>query len=277
MPIDLRTIEKAEKELLELETKYKELAADTALTAASMAPPPFGTVADVVSIGKSIWAGDWGGALLDVVGLIPIVGDGIKGVAKGTKIANKMGKVKKAIQIAKTKLARKKNLLSKNGIPNKRKVNTIVDSASTQKCPLKNKRRISKEIYDKLRKATPTQAIRDKINKGKVPPFPDEALSGMTVTKKLEADHIVSMDKITRLEGFGKLTKEEQLSVLNNENNFIGLSKSANTSKGSKSFKEWTMHKKSGTPVNRKFREKMIKAEEELEVSLKKQINDFLK
>jgi len=87
---DLAKIQKAEKELAQLEGVYAELATDASLTAASMAPPPAGTVADVVSIGRSLWKGDWGGALLDVVGIIPIVGDGIKGVTKGTKIANKM-------------------------------------------------------------------------------------------------------------------------------------------------------------------------------------------
>jgi len=79
-PAALAKIQKAEKELQQLETAYKELAADASLTAASMAPPPFGTAADVVSIGRSLWKGDWGGALLDVVGIIPIVGDAIKGV-----------------------------------------------------------------------------------------------------------------------------------------------------------------------------------------------------
>ncbi len=72
-------IQKAEKELQQLEMAYAELAADASLTAVSMAPPPFGTAADIVSLGRSLWKGDWGGALLDVVGIIPLVGDGIKG------------------------------------------------------------------------------------------------------------------------------------------------------------------------------------------------------
>ena len=62
----------------------------------------------------------------------------------------------------------------------------------------------------------------------------DFALSGKTITTPLEADHIVPMKKITCMDNFEKLTYEEQLEVLNYKDNFIGLSKSANTSKGSK-------------------------------------------
>lgn len=95
----------------QLDKVYQDIAADATLTAASMAPPPFGTAADVVSIGRSLWTGDWGGALLDTVGLIPVVGDGIKGVGKGTKIAAKLDKVADAIKAAKAVLARKKAAL----------------------------------------------------------------------------------------------------------------------------------------------------------------------
>uniref|UniRef100_UPI00403FA6B6 hypothetical protein n=1 Tax=Paenibacillus sp. FSL R5-0701 TaxID=2921654 RepID=UPI00403FA6B6 len=62
----------------------------------------------------------------------------------------------------------------------------------------------------------------------------DEAIPGKTFIGSLEADHIVPMNNITKMDGFGKLTKSQQLEVLNNPDNFIGLSKSANTSKQSK-------------------------------------------
>lgn len=66
----------------------------------------------------------------------------------------------------------------------------------------------------------------------------DPALQGLTIDKNLHADHIVSMNEITKMEGFGKLTQKQQLEILNNEKNFVGLSETANTSKGSKSFEE---------------------------------------
>jgi hypothetical protein len=115
------------------------------------------------------------------------------------------------------------------------------------------------------------------VNEGRIAPFPDEALPGFTVTGRLEADHIVSMDRITRMEGFDKLTFDQQLSVLNNPDNFIGLSRSANASKGSKTFSEWTIHKKSGTPVNPAFRERMIQVEKNLEIQLQREIDDLVK
>lgn len=104
-------IRPAEKELEQLTKHYGDLAADAALTAASMAPPPWGTAADVISVGKSLFSGDWGGALLDVVGLVPIAGDAIKGVGKGTKIAAKMNEVADTLKAVSTTLARQKQAL----------------------------------------------------------------------------------------------------------------------------------------------------------------------
>ena len=115
------------------------------------------------------------------------------------------------------------------------------------------------------------------VNKGIRLPMPDPALPGKTITSALEADHIVPMDKITRMDGFGKLTFDQQVKVLNNPENFVGLSKTANTSKGSKSFEEWTMYKKENIPVDPAFRQSMIKKSAELERKLQKQIDDLLK
>ncbi|MGG2017859.1 hypothetical protein [Bacillus sp. S10(2024)] len=79
------------------------------------------------------------------------------------------------------------------------------------------------------------------------------------------------------MEGSWKLTKEQQLQILNNPDNFIGLTKSANTSKGSKSFEEWTMHKGKKIQVNSEFRGKMIVLEKKLEIDIQKQIDEFVK
>ncbi|WP_199884109.1 hypothetical protein [Anaerosinus massiliensis] len=106
------------------------------------------------------------------------------------------------------------------------------------------KRKISDDLYKKLRRNSPNDEIRNKVNEGIELPIPDPALPGKIIKSRLEADHIVSMDKITRMEGFDKLTYEQQLKVLNNSENFTGLSKTANTSKGSKSYEEWTAYKK---------------------------------
>lgn len=88
------------------------------------------------------------------------------------------------------------------------------------------------------------------------------------------------MDRIASMDYFGHFTGKQQLQVLNNPENFTGLSKSANTSKQSKSYEEWTHYKK-GTldeiEVSPDFRSKMITREKQLERILQKQIDDFNK
>ncbi|MGE7901686.1 hypothetical protein ACQKOI_24855 [Bacillus paramycoides] len=99
--------------------------------------------------------------------------------------------------------------------------------------PRYGERKITDEEYEALRKKTPTAKIRKQVNKGhnKKIETEDQALPGKTFIGSLEADHIVSMDKIASMDGFGNLTKKQQLEVLNNSENFTGLIKSANTSK----------------------------------------------
>ena len=141
MSIELDKIVKAEKELKQLEEQYKGLAADASLTAASFAPPPWGTAADVVSIGKSLWSGDWGGALLDTVGLIPVVGDAVKGATKGTKIAAKMDEVADAIKVARAKLTQMKDNLINGSKKNKKELDDAINGCSTKNCA--NKKNIN--------------------------------------------------------------------------------------------------------------------------------------
>ncbi|MFM4723481.1 hypothetical protein [Aeromonas sp. R4-2] len=97
---DSPEIEAARKDVMEMESKFNAVVVDSGLAAAGMAPPPFGTAADVVSLGRSLFTGDWGGAALDALGLIPIFGD----AAKGTKIAAKVADVTAALSKAKAAL-----------------------------------------------------------------------------------------------------------------------------------------------------------------------------
>ena len=138
-------------------------------------------------------------------------------------------------------------------------------------------RKIGVDLYKKLRKKTPTAKIRELVNKKYVKGMPDPALPGRTIDKALHADHIVPMDKITRLNGFDKLSEAQQLEVLNYEKNFIGLSESANTSKGAKTFQEWVEHKGLGVKVDDKFRQEMIQRGNDLEPELQGIINKFLR
>jgi len=143
--------------------------------------------------------------------------------------------------------------------------------------------KVSKSLYDKLRTKTPSDKLQDMVNENIILPMDDPALPGMKIELKegqkrsLEADHIVSMKKIVCMEGFDQLSFDQQVEVLNYKKNFVGLSKSANTSKGSKYFKDWVLYKKRNIEVDPKFREEMIPKEEKLEGELQELIDKMLK
>ncbi len=143
--------------------------------------------------------------------------------------------------------------------------------------PRFGERKITDDLYNELRNQTPNPKIRKSVNKDVNLPMDDFAIPGKTIVKNLEADHIVPMDRITKMEGFEKLTKSQQLEILNYEENFIGLSKSANTSKGSKTYAEWDTYLKENIPINPKFREEMILKEKILEGKIQQMIDNMLK
>lgn len=90
-------------------------------------------------------------------------------------------------------------------------------------------------------------------------------------------DKLRTKKKIVCMEGFDQLSFEQQVEVLNYKKGFVGISKSANTSKGSKSFKDWVLYKKRNIEVDPKFREEMIPKEEKLEGELQELIDRMLK
>lgn len=77
------------------------------------------------------------------------------------------------------------------------------------------------------------------------------------------------------MEGFEKLTLKQKLDVLNYEENFIGLSKTANTSKGSNSYSEWIRNVKENILISADFKSAMISMERELEAVLQNLIDTF--
>ena len=68
----------------------------------------------MISLGVSIGQGDWGGAFWDVIGLVPVVGDGIKGAVKGTKLAKKIADITAAIAKARKKIDDRTKNIRKN-------------------------------------------------------------------------------------------------------------------------------------------------------------------
>lgn len=140
------------------------------------------------------------------------------------------------------------------------------DAASTSKG-------ISKKEYNSLRKKTPSQEIRDHVNNIDGEKF--DPIYGYPV-ETLEADHIVSMKEITEMDGFSSLSDVDKVEVLNLEDNFMGLGKPTNSSKGSKTWSDWQGHSKLGD-IPAEIREKMIALEREARTKLQNEIFRRLK
>lgn len=133
-----------------------------------------------------------------------------------------------------------------------------------------------------LRDATPTDAIRDMVNEGvpnasRANPQPDEWLPGLERTARYEADHIVPASKIMDMDGFPDLSPADQRDILNWPTNFHGMSKSANSSRGNKTFEEWTEHISRGVPVNPELRARMMAEEARLTGIVQEMIYDKIR
>src|SRR5262249_34941251 len=101
---------------------------------------------------------------------------------------------------------------------------------------------------------------------------------GRRIMGNLEADHLFALKRMISELGFGELSLDEMVYIATQKFNFAGLSKSANASKGAKSFGEWLEHKTSGTKVDPKWRLKMylkeIQAEDEIIKLIEKVIRE---
>jgi hypothetical protein len=125
--------------------------------------------------------------------------------------------------------------------------------------------------YKDLRKKTPSKEIRDAVN----PDGPKIDPVYKYYVERLEADHIVSMKEITKMPGFETLTKAQKIEVLNLRDNFLGLGKSTNASKGAKTWADWAGHKKLGE-IPTEVRAKMIEIERLAKIEVQKAINERL-
>jgi hypothetical protein len=122
-----------------------------------------------------------------------------------------------------------------------------------------------------LRTRTPSTEIQDRINSGsKV-----DAVYGHKVRGSLAADHIVPFNDIVAMPGFARLSLENQLKIINDVNNFVGLDPVVNSSKGAKSWADWQGHPEFGeitTPMRRRFRARELRTR----IRLQNKINELL-
>lgn len=160
---------------------------------------------------------------------------------------------------------------------------TKVDSdAGAPKPPKYSNRKLTERERARARAASPTDELRDMVNEGQPiaspeNPVPDPWLVGMNRTARLEPDHIVPLSHIMEKPGFSDLTPANQDLVLNMPENFHGLSRSANGSRGNKTFQEWTQHVSSGTPVTPELRARMILEEARMNEVIQRRIDELLR
>lgn len=148
--------------------------------------------------------------------------------------------------------------------------------------PVTTGRQLTDDEWAPLREQTPTRANRRVIQSQHPRATPDNPvddpwLPGHPRTSTIQADHIVPAARIRRMDGFADLTEEHQLEILNYQDNFHGLSASANASRGDLSFRDWEMYHKRNIPVNPQLRQAMIAEEERLEGVLQGMIYERLR
>lgn len=148
--------------------------------------------------------------------------------------------------------------------------------------PPTNNPDIPDEELKRLRSSTPTQSLRNQVNEGqpvatKTNPVDDPWIEGQQRTARLEADHIVPYNDIIKMDGFSDLSDANRRAILNDPENFHGLSRSANASRGDLSFEDWTEYKRTGTPINPALRQRMIAEQARLEQVLQQRIYDLLR
>jgi hypothetical protein len=79
------------------------------------------------------------------------------------------------------------------------------------------------------------------------------------------------MNEITQMDGFNRLTPDQQIEVLNNPDNFMALDGRVNSSKGDRSFSDWSGHPEFGE-IPPKQREALLEREAKARVEIKKAI-----
>lgn len=91
-------------------------------------------------------------------------------------------------------------------------------------------------LYDRLRAAAPSNKARQQALKGVTS---DQVGPLLTRPGALDVDHIVSVREISDMEGFSKLTWQDQKAVVDMKENLIPMDEFANSSKGDRTWKSW--------------------------------------
>lgn len=95
------------------------------------------------------------------------------------------------------------------------------------------------EIYEFLRPQTPTAELRDLVNSG---PHVDPIYPDLQFEGRLQADHIYPLRQIVEMPRFDELSLAQMTEIANLPENFWGLERGTNASKGAKTLLEWMGH-----------------------------------
>lgn len=99
------------------------------------------------------------------------------------------------------------------------------------------------DTYSRLRKVSPDAKAKKAVNS--VDGKKTDPIYGYEVDT-MEADHIMPLKEITEQSGLDQLSFEDQKAIANLEENFMGLGKRTNASKGAKPISAWSGHSKLG-------------------------------
>jgi len=128
-------------------------------------------------------------------------------------------------------------------------------------------------LYDKLRAASPTERMRDRVTTraGKL----DQVSGAAPPSGSLDVDHIVPLKEITNMPGFHDLDWADQVAIVNYEPNLRAVDSSANRSRGELS---WADRSWSGRgQYSDEALSKIIAEEARLRGELQKEINRRLR
>lgn len=124
-------------------------------------------------------------------------------------------------------------------------------------------------LRESLRNKTPSNRARSAVLEGQTRDFVTNwpFQPGQVIT----ADHLVTFDAIIKMPGFGQLSHQQQLEVLDWTPNMRAVSKNMNSSRREKPFAIWRGHSKLGSLTTHR-REQLIALEQDLERQIREMI-----
>jgi hypothetical protein len=142
------------------------------------------------------------------------------------------------------------------------------DLYNTQDRALLDLAESKRPLYEKLRSASPTERLRDRVN-GKARGL-DQVSGAAPPSGSLDVDHVVPLNRIKDMDGFRDLPWADQVAIVNYEPNMRAVDSSANRSRGDKRWSDVWSGRNQYSPESLR---NIIAEEARLELELQKEIN----